>query len=160
MHKLGKILGISGVIGGVIVVGNKIVSLVKRYKENADKYYAFFLLENEWLKLKQMEVKIADYLLDCQYKKIAIYGMNSLGEALYRELINTDIEVVYTIDKNADGLNVHYCDVLKPSDELPPVDVVIVTPFIYFKEIHKSLSKKLSCPFISIQDIIYELIEE
>ncbi len=160
MHKLGKILGVTlGGAGVVAIVGNKIISLIKKYKENADKYYAFFLLENEWIKLKQMDVKIADYLLGCQYKKIAIYGMNSLGEALYRELINTNIEVIYAIDKNANYLNVHYCDVLQPNDDLPPVDAVIVTPFIYFKKIHKSLNKKLKCPFISIEDIIYELTD-
>ena len=35
---------------------------------------------------------------------IAIYGMGYLGECLYEELENTDIQVLYGIDQSARGL--------------------------------------------------------
>lgn len=43
-----------------------------------------------------------DYFLRNGYKKITIYGMRYVGETLLDELKNSEINVVYGIDKNAD----------------------------------------------------------
>ena len=46
----------------------------------------------------------------CIFKKrgfqtVAIYGMHYIGERLYKELENTQIEVLYVMEQNKDGSN-------------------------------------------------------
>ena len=130
-----------------------------KYKSEADKYYSMFLMMNQWFELKQSGKQMEQFFRDRKIKKIAIYGMSQMGETLYRELSDTEIEVLYAIDKNVDSLYVHYCDVLKPTDNLPNVDAIVVTPFVYFKEIKKELKRKTSSPIFSIEDVIYGMAD-
>lgn len=108
-----------------------------------------------WMQRKQKGESLSDYFEKNGYKKIAIYGMHYLGESLLSELENSNIEVVYAIDKNAE---LRYAEVpfYKPDEVLPEVDAVIVTAFFYFDDIEEMLSDKVDCPIISIEDIIYE----
>ena len=46
-------------------------------------------------------------------------------------------------------------DIVTVEDELATVDAIIVTAFHYFDEIEKQLSRKVQCPIISIEDILY-----
>jgi len=63
-----------------------------------------------------------------------VCGIDQKAERIYSE-----IEVV-SLDKN-----------------IPPVDAVIVTAITYFDEIEEKLSKKISCPIISLEDVLYDL---
>ena len=42
-------------------------------------------------------------------------------------------------------------------DTFPKVDAVVVTAITFFDEIKMELSKKLECPIISLEEILYEL---
>ena len=48
-------------------------------------------------------------------------------------------------------------DVLTPDDDLPEVDLIVVTPVHYFDEIEEMLADKVDCPVISIEDVVYEV---
>ena len=155
-----KICGLGAVIGVlcfIYISGNRIVIATKKIRESADKYFLYFLMANQWIKLKQDGVAIEDYFKKNGYQNIAIYGMAQLGEILYQELEKTSVEVSYAIDASPDRLLVHYCNILQPEDDLPDVDAVIVTPIPYFKSIKRKLSKKLECPIISLEDVLYTL---
>lgn len=108
-----------------------------------------------WLKRKQRGESLTDYFEKSGYKKIAIYGMHYLGESLLSELEDSNIEVVCAIDKHAE---LRYTDIplYKPEEELPEVDVVVVTAFFFFDEIEELMRDKVNCPILSIEDIIYE----
>ena len=82
--------------------------------------------------------------------------MSYVGERLYDELKDSDIEVKYAIDKNADGI---YSDVeiVTPQEELKEVDAIVVTPVFYFDEIVEALEKKTESEVLSLEDILYEL---
>ena len=82
--------------------------------------------------------------------------MNYVGETLLSELENTNVKVNYAIDKNADNIYSNI-KVIKPDDELEPVDAVIVTPITFFDEIEKILSDKIDCCITSMEDIIFEI---
>ena len=82
--------------------------------------------------------------------------MKELGERLYDELKDSDIKVLYAIDKNADAIYAEV-DVLTPDDDLPEVDLIVVTPVHYFDEIEEMLADKVDCPVISIEDVVYEV---
>lgn len=90
------------------------------------------------------------------YKTVAIYGMKELGERLYDELKDSEIEVKYVIDKNADTIYADV-DVIEPEDTLEDVDVIVVTAIHYFDEIEEALGAKVDYPVISLEDVVYEL---
>lgn len=145
----------AGVVASACTVGKKTMAEVQRQKGLADKHLALYLMMNQWVKVKQENKSIAEYLEQKGYKEVAIYGMNYAGETLYNELKETGVKVKYAIDRNA---NQKYADVdvVSPEDDLPNVDAVIVTAITFFEEIEEKLAEKISCPILSLEDILYE----
>lgn len=155
--KKGVISVLSTIVGAATGAGftaKQIAKEVKRQKELADKHLALYLLMNQWVKVKQEKKSIADYLKKNGYREIAIYGMNYVGETLLNELAGSDIKVKYAIDKNADNIFMDI-DVVLPDQILDEVDAVIVTPITFFDEIEELLAKKIDCPVLSVEDILY-----
>lgn len=120
-----------------------------------DKYKNMFLTMNHWMNNYLNGVSIAHDLKEYGYKKVAIYGMNSMGITLLMELENTEIEVAYAIDRNADRLH-STVDLYKPDDELPETDVIIVTAISAYEEIKKNLCEKGFSQIISLENLIYK----
>lgn len=129
---------------------------IKKQRELANKHLNLYLLMNQWVRIKQDNKSIAGYFEKYGYKEIAVYGMHYVGETFLNEILGTGIKVKYGIDKNADSI---YSDVevISPDDDLEQVDAVIVTAITYYEEIADQLSKKMDCPIISIEEILYEL---
>lgn len=122
----------------------------------SEKHLALFLMMNQWVAVKQEGKNLADYLKKMGYKTIAIYGMSYAGERLVEELKDSDIEIKYGIDKNADKIYSDI-DVVTMEGELAEVDAIVVTPIFFFDEIEEELSAKTDCPVISLEDILYEV---
>ena len=99
--------------------------------------------------------QIETYLLGKGIKKVAIYGMKELGEILYDELKDSSVEVAYAIDRDAEYI-FSDIEVVSPEDDLKEVDAVIVTAIHYYSEIADILEKKMNCPVLCIEDVIYE----
>lgn len=120
---------------------------------NSKKHLAMFIIMNNWLEAKQQQKRMDTFLIEQGYYTAAIYGMHYIGERLYRELENTQVKVLYGIDQNR---NVNNCEleIYRPDDELPAVDVVIVTAPLYFYSVRKLLNKKLNIPIISIAEVV------
>ena len=78
-----------------------------------------------------------------------------MGEELLYELKDSEVEVKYAIDKNADELYVG-TDVYRPDEELEPVDAVIVTAVHWFDDIERDMKEKLGCPVLSLDNVIYD----
>lgn len=147
---------VTGAAVGAGAVGKKLFQKAKRAKFMSDKHLSLFLMMNQWVKVKQEGKNLASYFEQNDYKKIAIYGMSYAGETLVEELKNSNIEVEYGIDKNADSIYADI-DVLTVEDDLESVDVVVVTAITFFDEIEEKLSEKMDCPIISLEDILYEI---
>lgn len=126
----------------------------KKIQAMSDKHLSLFLMMNQWVKVKQEGKNLAEYFERNGYNKIAVYGMSYAGETLIDELKSTDIKVVYGIDKNADVIYSDV-DIVLVEDDLKKVDAVVVTAVTFFDEIEKQLSKKMDCPIISLEDILY-----
>ena len=122
----------------------------------SEKHLALFLMMDRWVEVKQEKKNLESYFMKNNYEKIAIYGMNYAGERLLQELKESSITVEYGIDQKADEIYTEV-DVLSPKDKLPNVDAIIVTPIFFFDEIEEQLSKAVSCPIISLEDILYEV---
>lgn len=146
-------------VGGVAGVGTaaKVTGrLSDKTKELAEKHLALYLMMNQWVKIKQEGKNLSSYFEQNDYKKIAVYGMSYAGERLLEELKNSNIEVKYGIDKNADSI---YADVdmVTMEDTLEEVDAIVVTAITFFDEIEEKLSDKITCPILSLEDILYEV---
>lgn len=147
---------IIGVAFGVGVDRRVTSQKIKKQSELAKKHFDLYLLMNEWVRVKQENRSVAEYLEKKGYKEIAIYGMHYVGETLLKEISGTGIKVKYGIDRNADNIFTDV-DVVSPERQLDKVDAVIITAIAYYDEIEQQLSEKLDCPVISIEDILYEI---
>jgi len=131
---------------------------VANNKEVPDKYYGLFMMMCQWLKMRQEGKSISSFFNRSDIKEIAIYGMSHVGKLLVEELRDSGITVKYGIDKD---VNIQYftkeIKIFRPTDFLENVEAVVVTPITYYEEIKECLSKKIECPILSLQDIIYEL---
>lgn len=96
------------------------------------------------------------YFIQRKYKRIAIYGMGELGNRLYEELENSSVEIVYVIDQEASSIFVE-AEAKEPDEVLEEVDVIIVTAVFDFDKISEELGSKISCPVISLEEVIEEL---
>lgn len=146
----------AGVAGGVAFAGNTIGKNADKYRVMSNKHLALFQLMNDWLITKQEGKSITEYFNKNSYKSIAVYGLSYVGERVLDELKDSGIEVKYGIDKNAKSI-FSDIEVYLPEDELPEVDAIIVTPVYFFDEIYEMLSDIVSCPIISMQDILQDI---
>lgn len=154
---LSTVLGtVIGVISGSTVIGNIASKKEKECRNMSDKHLALFLLMNEWLRTKQEGKEIKKYFEKNGYKSIAIYGFSYVGERLLDELQNCGLDVKYGIDRNVDSIYSDI-DVYSPEDLLPEADVVVVTAVYFYDEIRNALIDKVSCPIVSLEDILYEM---
>lgn len=121
----------------------------------SEKHLALFLMMNQWVRVKQDGKKLAAYFTEHGYHKIAIYGMSYVGETLWNELKYSDIEIAYGIERLSGRYS--YIDVLSMEESLPEVDAVVVTAITFFDQIKQALKEKVSCPVISLEEILNEV---
>lgn len=154
---------VATLIGGIVgaVAGGAATSSVyfKKMDDAADRHkkiISYYQLFNQWLMVRQEGKTLAEYFERNHYKTVAIYGMKEFGERLLDELKDSDITVKYIIDKNADAIYADV-DVITPDDEMPSVDVIVVTATYYFDEIEDMMCEKVDYPIVSLEDILYEV---
>ncbi len=144
-----------------VATGAAVVNYYKNKKlvekaNKVDKFKGYYNMLNQWLVLKNEGKKLDKYFIHHGYKTIAIYGMGELGNRLYEELRNSEIEVKYAIDKKADS-TYSELDVYNLEDGLEEVDVVVVTAIFDYEKIEEELENVLSYPIISLEDVVFEL---
>ena len=149
-----------GGIVGVAIYARSIYLTEKKtqtsLKNLSDKHKDLFLMMNQWVKVKQSGKDLSAYFEKNGYMRVAIYGMGFVGETLLNELRGTQVQVAYGIDKNAETI---YADapVITVDEPFEQVDVIVVTAISYFDEIRESVSKKVSCEIVSLENILYSL---
>lgn len=133
----------------------------KEYANNIDdKYWVLFSMMKDWCLILQKNKRVADYLLENELYKIAIYGLGDVGEALYNELKDSPINIVCGIDKS-DFYLTDEINVITPNEELPEeIDAIIVTPVASYEDIYSLLKNKTSAEILSLEDIICTLLKE
>lgn len=157
--KKGTIASLATLLGAT--AGAAAVQATQKKKSDArvdklKKMGEFYNILIQWLSIRQEGKSLVSYFTQNEYGKIAIYGMKELGERLYDELKDSEVEIKYIIDKNADAIYADV-DVVTPDDPLEDVDVIVVTAVHYFDEIEMMLEQKISCPIISLEEIVYDI---
>lgn len=148
--------GLVGFLAGSLGQGYLKNKQISERNKKVDKFKNYYNLLNQWLILKQSGKSLADYFENNNIKKIAIYGMGELGNRLLDELKDSEIEVKYGIDKQADYTYADI-DMVSLDDDLEEVDAIVVTAIFAFEEISDELGGITSYPVLSLEDVIYEL---
>lgn len=152
-----KAIFITTVIFVVFIITKKMKKILNVLAAEYKRKEALFNMFRDWITIKAEKKEIYDYLLDNGYRVVAIYGMNYVGEILWKDLEYSDVKVKYAIDRNAKYIRTDVT-VLNPEDELPEVDLVIVTAIAYFDEIKDKLNEKMLCPVISLENILSKML--
>ena len=142
-------------ITSLLILGEFIKKKARTYRELFYKEQEFFQLMH-WFAAKQQGNSIVQYFEKYNFNSVAIYGMGALGEILLNELRDTDIKVVYGIDKNASCIT-RDIEMKGIGEIVSGVDAIVVTPVSYFDSIEKVLKARVSCPILSLADILCEL---
>lgn len=140
--------------GNIFPWGNKPEVSAREYKRIKTISEIF----QKWIKLKNQGIHISRYLEERNIKEIAIYGIGEIGENLYRELMVSDIKVLYGIDRNAKDF-MDELRIFKIGDDLQPVDAVIVAMRSLNTEKRTLLKEKIGCEIIMFPEILDTLEE-
>ena len=121
-----------------------------------NKFKTYYTLLERWLKIKQRGKGLEGYFKANQYASIAIYGMGNLGHRLFDELSDSDVEVLYVVDKTYVSHN-ETVRVIRPDDDLEDVDAIVITAISEYQNIVGSLTGKTTADIVSIEDVILQV---
>lgn len=156
MKKTVKIIGALAGVGGLLYfVAGWQQKCIDRWKEQAEKNRAMFVLMDRWANIRQNGRCLEEYFLKNEYYRIAVYGLGVMGQRLIKEFDNSKIEIAYGIDKNEDMAYTNL-EVVTMEDELKQVDAVVVTVVKEFDAIRERLMEKTECQVIALEDILGE----
>lgn len=121
--------------------------------------YDQMLIYRRWVELYQKNKRIAEYFYEKGIKRVAVYGMADIGVDLVNDLLQSDIEIGYTIDQKR-AKSRFDIEIRDPENVTPDVDAIIVTPITFFSTIYDLLNKKLEGEvlIIGIDEIIAHLL--
>lgn len=111
-----------------------------------------------WLQRILENKNIAEYLKIKGYKNIAIYGFGNLGKRLYDNILNTKkgINISCVIDRALSGTE-NKINIVDINDNIPDVDIAIVTCVNDFEKIKAALNNKDIDNVTSLYDILNEM---
>lgn len=141
----------------VMITYRKIINGYTVLERVADKETGRRLLMQQWLKSYQNGKTVSQYLKAHGYNRISIYGVGEVGLTLLDDLKDSDIEVIYCIDKNANNILLTGIEVLGWEAEWKEVDLIIVTTIDSYFEIRSNIKNKCNYPVMSIENIINSL---
>lgn len=148
------LLAIMSFACGVVFIIYQCGYILESERKRADKFFSYFKLLDRWLTCKEQNYSFEDYFIKNNIKTAAIYGMGQIGKHLKYELETAGIEVSYVIDEGESviyGKERHY----NLRDDLPLVDIVIVTPVNEFEEIKNNiLDKNRILNVVSVNSVI------
>lgn len=153
--KKGTVVGmLFGTIAGAIAAGNIGNKKVLQKEKKIDKFKTYYNILNQWLVLLHENKSVVDFFVKNSYKVVAIYGTGEMGNRLYEELKDSEIEVKYAIDKEPTSTYFEL-DVKGIDEELESVDVVVVTAVFAYDEILATIEDRFDCPIVSLEDVVY-----
>lgn len=139
-----------------IKLNNKQNNEINDEKFIIKRYESYWIALNQWLILKEKNIKLSDYLKKQGINKVSIYGIGMLGKHLLNELRDSDVSVEYGIDVNAHNITIEIplYDINK--EEYIDIDAIIVTITYDFDNIYKILKNKTNAKIISLMKILKE----
>ena len=147
--------------GKVIFYQNKKITNHVKWEAAYKKYYETLQV---WMRRKNADGNISKYLIDNDIKKIGIYGKGVLGEFLYEELKDSEIEVVGFIDQLIEGSRMTeegliLCGMENIDADMKNCDAIIITPLYDVKAVINELrNKDIYAILLGIDELLNESI--
>ena len=108
--------------------------------------------------LKERGVSTAEYFERKGVKRIAVYGLGMVGTHFLTDLEGSSITIEYGIDGKGEAIKKPF-PVYTLQDDLPEVDMVVVSATYDYVNIKQSLEEKGIKKVISLDTVIGALIE-
>ncbi|MBR3516853.1 MAG: hypothetical protein IKO10_11115 [Lachnospiraceae bacterium] len=102
--------------------------------------------------IKETVLSISKSLFNMGYRSCALYGYGNVGKRILYSLTTEGFPVEYIIDQNKNDI-LSPIDVYGSEDELPGVDVVLITLSCQINEIKKGLSRKIDGDVIDLHEL-------
>ena len=152
--------GMGGAAIGASLVYKKMRNRLEKSEIGEIRQKAYYTLVLQWL--RNPEQDISRYFRRNNYKRIAIYGMGTLGELLYEKMEPAeDVKVTCFVEKNADAryftINHLPCLSVENVQEVN-ADVLVITPINAEAEIRKDLDKYgCKVKIVSLKDVVNQM---
>lgn len=147
----------------VIIICIYIIILMKKYINHIEgmssRYNIYYKMLNQWVKNKSQNKRISNFLREHDINTVAIYGIGEIGQRLYDELNQDQLNISYFIDAAGERKTAEGVDVISLK-EIPlqeQVDAIIVTPVYDFESIYDNLlNKNVDTVILSLEGIIFK----
>lgn len=123
---------------------------IKRLNSRCDKYKFFYKSFERMLNLRLDGKTVSKYILDRNYKSVAIYGLGMIGKILVKILMEESVNIVYGIDQNKYKDRFFKFPVYTLQDELKNVEIIIITVESGFLQIKDELEKRVQADIVSV----------
>ena len=130
---------------------------VNREKMDLEKYTSLFYLMDFWMKAMEDGKKVSSFFTERKWHKVAIYGMGAAGKHLYRQLQDSPVQVLYTMDRKKVCYQNQEYELDKAFEMLPAPEVLVVTPIMEYQSIKDKMKEKTSCRILSLEEVILSL---
>lgn len=153
MKKKGLFIFGAGIGTGLFTNYRLFRNKVFEQKEQLEKYERQVFLLKRWIMQNGENNILQIYLNKNGFKKVALYGMEHLGQCAAYKLadLSGELELLYGIDGDKVSSEI---EIYRPEDNMPEVDVVIVTLIYEYENLKIELEKKFLCPVVSLEEII------
>ena len=137
----------------IIYIKTKLIQSKNLFIKKLDRIIIIF---DMWKKKNDNGKYIYNYLSNKGIKHIAIYGVGKIGEAIQKEIAKSNITIEYFIDRKIQGDN-NGIKIYRIEDELPMVDLVIISLVDDLEVTFESLRSKADFNIITIEALLNEL---
>lgn len=125
-----------------------------------DKWQMMSLCMDQWMKLREQEVTIANYFEERGIHSVGVYGYGILGRHFVweTERFVGVIGIEWILDRRADTIAVAPYPVYKPETikTLSEPELIVVCAISSFDEIEAFVSARMRLPVVSLKTIIEE----
>ena len=117
------------------------------------KYKAFTEIFDKWLEAeREGKIDFKSYFHKFHIESIAIYGMAMMGKQTYQQLIKENVIPNFGIDRYVGQYGKEF-KIIRPEDEIPKVDAIIVTTYDS-ESIVSALKEKTNSKILLLEELI------
>lgn len=157
MKKIGYIMSLLiGILLGVWGMARVCEKALTKESRRGDKYTFLFKKCCNWIKCYQNNKNIKEYFDKHNISEVAIYGMGEVGACFYNAVREAGVSIKYVVDRDNRKWS-DKCDLYAPEDDLPGVELLVVTAMYDFEEIKNNLKDRIQTNIVSLAEVIDEL---
>lgn len=121
------------------------------------RFKMYYNMMKSWTMLKQQKRNVCTYLLQHGYRRIAVYGLGVHGHIFYQEFQAAGVSCAFAVDRlNQEKMKQEKIPVFGIEETWPDCDLMVITVVDKYYEIFNKIKEKLSCPIVSLYEVVVE----